>query len=102
MRFLATLIGFVVAVAVVLFAVSNRTPVILELWPLPYQVNLGLYAIVLLSVLLGFLAGLIVAWFMGAERRRELRRRCAQVRDLEQSLARAKETPLPPAAPTVP
>ncbi len=91
MKLLTTLIAAIAALAVILFAVSNRAPVTLELWPLPYRVDLGLYAVVLLAVLAGFVAGVIAAWLMAAEQRRDARRRKAQIKDLEQSLARLKE-----------
>ncbi len=90
MRLLNTTLAVVVALLVVLFAVSNRQPISLELWPFPFQLSLGLYAVILLAVLVGFLAGLVGAWLMGATRRRDLRRARKQVRDLEQSLARHK------------
>ena len=91
MRIINTIVAIVVALLIVLFAVSNRETVTLELWPFPFQVSLGLYAVILLTVLLGFIAGAIGAWLMGARRRREHRRAKKQVRDLEQSLARHKD-----------
>ncbi len=48
-----------------LFAVSNREAVTVQVWPLPYQISLGLYAVILWVLLIGFLVGLIVAWIMG-------------------------------------
>ena len=45
MRILNTILAMLVAVLVVLFAVSNRTPVVVEIWPFPYQLELGLYAL---------------------------------------------------------
>jgi uncharacterized integral membrane protein len=92
-KLLTTLLAAALALVVILFAVSNRMPVTLEVWPFPFAVTLGLYAVVLLSALLGFLVGVVAHWLMASEQRRELRRRRAQVRDLEQSLARLKETP---------
>ena len=88
MRLLNTIIAVVVALLVVLFAVSNRQPVTVEVWPFPFQLSLGLYAVILLAVLVGFIAGAIGAWLIGRPRRRERRRLRTQVRDLEQSLAR--------------
>jgi putative membrane protein len=94
-RLLNTILAAVVALLVILFAVSNRAAVTVEIWPFPYQVSLALYAVILLAVLLGFIAGIIAAWLVGAERRRELKRHRKQVRDLEQSLARYKDVPPP-------
>ena len=87
MRFLNSFIGIVVAILVVLFAVTNRTEVDVGLWPFPVQITLGLYAVILLAVLVGFIAGVIGAWMMGSQNRRERKRLKAQVRELEQNLA---------------
>jgi uncharacterized integral membrane protein len=88
---LKTFLAIVAAVAVVLFAVSNRDPVALELWPLPYRVESGLYAVVLIAVLIGFIAGAGAAWLSGAEKRRDLRAAHKRMREMEQSLARLKD-----------
>jgi uncharacterized integral membrane protein len=90
LRVLNTLLAVIVAVLVVLFAVSNRDPVRVEIWPFPYQLELGLYAVILLAVFVGFAAGLIAAWLSGGKRRRELRALRKEARDLQASLARAK------------
>ncbi|MGE3332203.1 MAG: LapA family protein [Rhodospirillaceae bacterium] len=89
MRILNSLLAIIVAVLVVLFAVSNRAPVVVEIWPFPYQLELGLYALILLAVFIGFLAGMITSWLTGGKRRRELRALRKETRDLQASLARA-------------
>ena len=89
MRVLNTFLAVVVAVLVVLFAISNRAPVVVEIWPFPYRLQLGLYAVILLAVFIGFLAGLITAWLMGGKRRRELRTLRREAKDLHASLAQA-------------
>ena len=94
MKSLNTFLATVAAFTVVLFAVSNREPVDLTFWPLPYQVSLGLYAVILCSVLVGFLAGMIVSWIMGSGRRRELREIRRRVRDLEESLNQKQNPPV--------
>ncbi|MSO98381.1 MAG: DUF1049 domain-containing protein [Rhodospirillaceae bacterium] len=91
MRFINTLIAVVVAVVVVLFAVSNRSVVIVELWPFPVRIEAGLYAVILFAALLGFAAGAIGAWMGGGQTRRDLRAAKRRQRDMEQSLARMKE-----------
>lgn len=88
MRTLNTFLAIVVAVLVVLFAISNRMPVVVEIWPFPYQLQLGLYAVILLAVFIGFLAGLIASWLLGGKRRRELKVLRRENRDLQASLAR--------------
>ena len=76
------------ALLIVLFAVSNRAPAVVEIWPFPYELALPLYAVILLTVLVGFIAGLVASWLAGAAKRREIKRLRRQVRDLEESLAR--------------
>lgn len=88
MKLINSIIAAIIALVIILFAVSNRGEVALELWPLPYRLTFSLYAVILLSVLAGFIVGVVAAWLMGAERRRELRRLRRQAREHEQSLAR--------------
>jgi len=90
LRTLNTILAVLVGLIVVLFAVSNRTEVEITLWPLPFQASLGLYAVVLLAVLIGFVAGLIAAWLAGGRVRRDRRRLRTQVQDLEQTLGRSR------------
>ena len=89
MRVINTILAVIVAVLVVLFAVSNRQPVVLEIWPFPYQAQMGLYALILFALFVGFTVGLIIAWLSGAKRRRELKALRKEARDLQASLARA-------------
>ncbi len=88
MRSINSVIAVIVALLVILFAVSNRQAVTVELWPLPYQMSLSLYAVILLAALVGFIAGGIGMWMMGGARRRAHRRLRRHARDLEQSLSR--------------
>lgn len=90
LRFLNTLVAVVVAVVVVLFAVSNRQPVAVELWPFPLRLEAGLYAVILIAVLAGFVAGAAAAWMSGGARRRELRTARKRMHEMEQSLAQMK------------
>ena len=58
MRFLFWIVIAVVAVALALFAASNRTAVSLGLWPLSFAVELPLYLAVLAA--LSTLSGCVV------------------------------------------
>jgi len=91
-KLINTIIAIAVALLIVLFAVSNRAPAVVEIWPFPYQLALPLYAVILLTALVGFIAGLVASWLAGAAQRRETRRLRRQVRDLEESLARHQMT----------
>lgn len=92
MKIINSIIAAIVALLVILFAVSNREAVRVELWPFPYQLALSLYAVILLAVLVGFIAGVVGLWMVYGRRRREARRLRRQVRDLEESLARHQMT----------
>ena len=91
MRFINSLVAAVVALIVVLFAVSNRQPIVIEVWPFPFRIEASLYAVILVAILLGFVAGAIAAWMGGAEKRSALRAARKRTRELEQSVARLKD-----------
>jgi putative membrane protein len=75
------------AIVLILFAVSNREMVALELWPLPFEVSLPLYLPFFLALLVGFLIGASAAWVGGRGPRRELHRRRRRIEALERELA---------------
>ena len=83
----ATLIG---AAVLIPFALSNREPVSLGLWPLPFFVDLPLYLLVLLLLLAGFVIGASTTWIGGRRKRRELRRGRRRVEVLERELTAAR------------
>lgn len=76
-----------VALVLTIFAVDNRQLVNLSLWPLPLQLSTGLYFVVLVTLLFGFLVGELVAWVNGRHWRREARRQARRVAELEGELA---------------
>ena len=84
----------------ILFAVSNRESVSVELWPLPALMELPLYLVVLGTLVVGFFSGELVAWLRSWRWRREARRSRDRIAVLEQELVaeraqRAAPTPLP-------
>ncbi|HEX3953801.1 MAG TPA: lipopolysaccharide assembly protein LapA domain-containing protein [Stellaceae bacterium] len=92
----------VVAVLLALFAVSNRESVSLVLWPLPFLMQLPLYLAVSAAVLIGFIAGMLVAWIAGHGRRREARQRRRRLAALERELAATQAQLAGPALPVRP
>lgn len=80
------LIGLV-ALALIVFAVDNRQTVTISLWPLPIAASMGLYLLVLLTLLFGFLLGELMAWLNGHRHRREARLKAKRVEELERELA---------------
>ncbi|MBM3597960.1 MAG: LapA family protein [Alphaproteobacteria bacterium] len=95
MRLLFTMVMLPVTLAVVDFAVSNREPVALQMWPLPYAVELPVYMVALGMLLAGFVLGAFVAWATGlgarrrarADAREQIRARAAEAESLERELA---------------
>ena len=83
----ATLIG---AAVLIPFALSNREPISLGLWPLPFFVDLPLYLLVLSLLLAGFVIGAAATCIGGRRKRRELRRGRRRVEALERELTTAR------------
>jgi lipopolysaccharide assembly protein A len=99
MKFLWWLILALVALVLVLFAVSNREAVSVALWPLPATLDWPLYVVVLGTLVIGFFAGQFVTWVGGWRWRREARRSRDRIARLERELEAARaETPAPVAA----
>jgi lipopolysaccharide assembly protein A len=86
-RILYRALLLLVAIVLILFAVSNRETTSLALWPLPFLVDLPLYLLFFLSLLIGGVVGAAMAWFAGRRDRRELRRRRRRIEALERELA---------------
>jgi uncharacterized integral membrane protein len=79
--------GFlVVAILLILFAVSNRETVSVGFWPLPFLADVPLYLPCFLSLLIGALIGSAVTWTAGHRNRRELRARRRRIEALEREL----------------
>ncbi len=87
MRVLFWVVTIAAAIFLIPFAVANREPVSLGLWPLPFLIEVPLYLLVLLVLLAGFVIGATATWIAGRRVRRELRRRRRRVEALERELA---------------
>lgn len=68
------------------FAVANRTPTTLSLWPLPFEIELPLYVAVLGALALGGVLGAVVSWFSAGKFRRRARTEARKARSLEREL----------------
>ena len=84
----------------VLIAVSNRQPVQLTLWPLPHQIEIPVYLLVVALLLLGVLAGLALGWWGGRHHRRRAREASADAARLGREMQRLRETRTTSTAPT--
>jgi len=93
--------GFlVIAIFLILFAVSNRDTVSVAFWPLPFLVDMPLYLLCVLSLVIGTLIGVATAWMAGHGKRRELRSRRRRIEALERELtatqSQIRKHPEPP------
>lgn len=63
LRRLAWLVSLPVILVIISFAASNRAPVTLKLWPLPFSFDVPLYLTILPAFALGFVVGGSALWF---------------------------------------
>jgi uncharacterized integral membrane protein len=93
------LIALPLLLVLVLFALSNRTPVHLGLWPTDYVAELPLSVAVLGGMAVAFLAGGVLVWFSALAQRQRARRAEQAVRLLEEQVrdlkARLPQLPAP-------
>lgn len=93
MRYVYWLFLLILSAPAVVFALSNQETVIIQIWPLPFEIPIVTYLLVFIPFIVGFLVGGLVAWFgAGVSRRRarEARNRADDAerksRQLEQEL----------------
>jgi putative membrane protein len=79
-----------IAIAVVLFAVVNRAPVALSLWPFPWEIEAPLFLFTLGTIVFGFLFGAVVTWVSGGTTRQKLRTAQRELAQAQGELARAQ------------
>jgi uncharacterized integral membrane protein len=79
-------VAALLALVLVIFAVSNRAGIDLTLWPLPVSLQAPLYLVVLATLLVGFLLGELVAWINGGKRRSEARALRRRIERLERDV----------------
>jgi uncharacterized integral membrane protein len=85
------------AIVIACFAVSNRTAVDLEFWPLPLALSVPLYLVVLVVLLVGVLVGWFGGWAGSWSVRRERRRHARRIEELERDLGRLHAASTAPA-----
>lgn len=91
MKRLSFIITLPVTLVILVFALSNRGPVGLTLWPFDATIDLPIYLVVLGSLLVGFLLGGLIAWVAGGRARRQARRLRQETRRQEAEIADLKK-----------
>lgn len=76
---------------VVLFALSNRQPVTLGLWPTDLTWQVSLAVAVLLVSAIAFLFGALMVWLSDLPHRRRARRAAEEIRRMQAELERFRE-----------
>ena len=84
------LVGVPLLLILVLFALSNRSPVHLGFWPTDYALELPLSLAILAAMAVAFLAGGVMLWFSVLAQRRRARHAEHAVRLLEAQVTELK------------
>lgn len=98
MKLIGWTFGGLVALGLILFAVSNREPVAIRIEPLPFSLELPLYAALLAVLFAGFVAGGLVSWLGSWKWRRRARRAEGEAERLRRERAEAERRPVVPPA----
>ncbi|MCZ4281392.1 LapA family protein [Kiloniella laminariae] len=80
-----------ITLAILVFAVSNREDVTLEIWPFGIQLQYPLYLIILISLGVGLLIGALLAWLSAGTSRKKARQAEWRALDLQRDLSREQE-----------
>lgn len=84
--FLKGIAGFAVAIAVVVFALANRGAVGVIWSPVHSPAELPVFSLVLVSLLIGFIAGGGMVWLNDMPLRRDRRRQKKRIAGLEKKM----------------
>lgn len=90
MNRLVWIVTIPVAIVVVLFAVVNRAPVALNLWPFPWEIEAPLFLFTLGAIVFGFLFGALATWVSGGATRAKLRQAQRDLAQVQGELAAVK------------
>ncbi len=85
------IIGLIITICIASMAVMNRHNVTLLWSPINDDLTLPLYAIILLSMAVGFIFGGILVWINTGKTRKEKRRQKKEIKLLEKEVSRLKE-----------
>ena len=78
-------------VVAVIFAIANRKPITLDLWPFEASPQLPLFVILLACVVFGLVVGGLATWLSAAPARQRARQARRRVAELEREAARPRQ-----------
>jgi uncharacterized integral membrane protein len=90
MRYVYGALTLLVAIACAIFAVSNRAPVSLSLWPIPGAIETPVFILVLGTTLVGLVLGLVTGWLISMPARLARRRLTMRLAVAEADVKRLK------------
>jgi len=106
-RYFSWLFSLPLLLVAVCFALGNREPTIINLWPLGYVMPISIYLLALVPLGLGLLSGAGMQWFVGLRYRlaaQKLGKELAQLKadhaKLKDQLNAQNTPPIMPANPT--
>ena len=91
-RIISWIIMIPFALVVIVFSAVNRDLVTLDLWPLPNEITVPVFTMVLAVFIFGFLFGGIVAWVSAGTQRRKARNALWRAETAERELRSLKNT----------
>lgn len=91
MRYIGWIIAAPVAFVVVAFAIANRGTVGVYLDPLPYELDIPLWAAVIGALAFGFILGAVIRWLFDQRWRSEARHVRRHNRALEQEISSLRQ-----------
>jgi lipopolysaccharide assembly protein A len=94
-RWLGWLLAIPVALLIVVFAVANRHEIRLDLWPLPWAMDVPAYLAVLGALAKGIVIGAVAMWLSGFRARRNAREQRRRAESLDRQLRALQSAPLP-------
>ena len=92
MALIRTFIGFLIAITLIAFAVTNRQTTTLVYSPLHDPLELPLYMVTLLFMAAGFVLGVFILWINTSKTRKTKREQMKAIKALEKELETLKDT----------
>ncbi len=80
------------ALVVIVFSAVNRGLITLDIWPLPNEITVPVFTLVLAVFIFGFLFGGIVAWVSAGTQRKKARNALWRAETAERELRSTKNT----------